>query len=198
MRNTFYISEPLRTIPTGILIVGASSALSILLPTIERLTELPPTPKKPEVTQETEDAIPVDVLRTLITHPSASIRDAAIALLCHRIIHHEDAKTLILKDLNSASAEIRKTAQSALDVVGKYTGVELEEIEEPQQQRPLIVRLGPVRGLQHPPPVRRRGREESPEEMALRRRRREAMVLHEGDSPISREDIIQRIGEVEG
>ncbi|KAK3044069.1 hypothetical protein LTS18_002256, partial [Coniosporium uncinatum] len=167
-----------------VLIVGASSALKILLPTIERLTELPPTPKKPEVTQETEDAIPIDVLRTLVTHPSSSIRDAAIALLCHRIIHHEDAKELVLKDLNSTSAETRKTAQSALDVVGKYTGVELEEIEEPQHQQPLFARLGPVRGLQHPPPTRRREREESPEEMALRRRRREAMVLHEGDSPI--------------
>ena len=33
--------------------------------------------------------------------------------------------------------------------------------------------------------------EESPEETRLRRRRREAMVLHETDGPIGREDIIQ-------
>ena len=38
----------------------------------------------------------------------------------------------------------------------------------------------------------RRVREDSLEEQALRRRRREAMVLHEGTSPLSRSDIIQR------
>lgn len=46
------------------------------------------------------------------------------------------------------------------------------------------VTVGALRG--------RRIREESIEEQALRRRRREAMVLHEGNSPVSRSDIIQR------
>jgi hypothetical protein len=41
---------------------------------------------------------------------------------------------------------------------------------------------------------RSRQLEESPEEMALRRRRREAMVLNEGDRPVSQDDIIQRQG----
>lgn len=40
--------------------------------------------------------------------------------------------------------------------------------------------------------TRRRHREESPEEQALRRRRREAIVLNEGDRPLSQRDIIQR------
>jgi hypothetical protein len=40
--------------------------------------------------------------------------------------------------------------------------------------------------------VRLRPRDESPEEQARRRRRREAIVLNEGDRPISSDDIIQR------
>jgi len=39
--------------------------------------------------------------------------------------------------------------------------------------------------------VARRAVEESPEEVEVRRRRREAMVLHEGEGQIGREDIIQ-------
>jgi hypothetical protein len=40
--------------------------------------------------------------------------------------------------------------------------------------------------------VRMRPRDESPEEQARRRRRREAIVLNEGDRPITSDDIIQR------
>jgi hypothetical protein len=36
-------------------------------------------------------------------------------------------------------------------------------------------------------------REESVEEQALRRRRREAVVVNEGDHPLTQQDIIQRI-----
>jgi hypothetical protein len=43
-------------------------------------------------------------------------------------------------------------------------------------------------------PPRPREREESHEEQALRRRRREAIVLNEGDRPLSQDDIIQRSG----
>lgn len=39
---------------------------------------------------------------------------------------------------------------------------------------------------------RMRDREDSPEEQALRRRRREAIVVNEGDRPVTQEDIIQR------
>jgi len=38
-----------------------------------------------------------------------------------------------------------------------------------------------------------RQREESPEEQALRRRRREAIVLNEGNRPVTQDDIIQRV-----
>ena len=40
--------------------------------------------------------------------------------------------------------------------------------------------------------ARPRLRDGSPEELARRRRRREAIVLHEGDRPLTQEDIIQR------
>lgn len=40
-----------------------------------------------------------------------------------------------------------------------------------------------------------RGLEDSVEERDLRRRRREAMVLHEGDRPVSQEDVWMRDGE---
>ena len=61
------------------------------------------------------------------------------------------------------------------------------EIEGSRTQRAQTV------AEQHPEPVRRpRVHGGSPEEVARRRRRREAMVLNEGDRPVSERDIIQR------
>ena len=62
--------------------------------------------------------------------------------------------------------------------------------EVPQLLEERSQRLAAYFVIQH---VRQSQRAQNdPEQAAIRRRRREAMVLHEGESPISREDIFQR------
>jgi hypothetical protein len=61
-------------------------------------------------------------------------------------------------------------------------------------EEPFSLGIGPFGGQSYYTPPRPRERDESHEEQALRRRRREAIVLNEGDRPLSQDDIIQRSG----
>jgi hypothetical protein len=69
---------------------------------------------------------------------------------------------------------------------GVYTN--LANPDHPRVETAHQLRLQQSRELQG---VRHRPVVDTTEEQALRRRRREAMVLNEGDRPVSQEDIIQ-------
>jgi len=104
---------------------------------------------------------------------------------------NSEAKQLLISDFHSPNPELQENALKALTLLDYhavsgdwYSSSELADLP----LRSTYFRTLPVRG------ARARPHEESPEEQALRRRRREAMVLNEGDRPVSQDDIIQRGG----
>ena len=115
----------------------------------------------------------------------------ATKILCDRFMKNSEAKQLLISDFHSPNPELQENALKALELLGCYavsgdwySSSELADLP----LRSAYFRTLPVRG------ARARPHEESPEEQALRRRRREAMVLNEGDRPVSQDDIIQRGG----
>jgi len=117
----------------------------------------------------------------------------ATKILCDRFMKNSEAKQLLISDFHSPNPELQENALKALKLLNchvvssdRYSSSELADLP----LRSAYFRTLPVRG------ARARPHEESPEEQALRRRRREAMVLNEGDRPVSQDDIIQRGGRV--
>lgn len=159
---------------------------------VVRLTEVseqPPCLRKHP--QSSEDAIKTESLETLATCSNVEIRKAATKILCDRFMKNSEAKQLLITDFHSHSPELQESALKALKLLDChavsgdwYLSPELADLP----LRSAHFRSLPVRG------ARARPHEESPEEQALRRRRREAMVLNEGDRPVSQDDIIQRGG----
>jgi hypothetical protein len=117
----------------------------------------------------------------------------ATKILCDRFMKNSEAKRLLISDFHSPNPELQENALKALTLLDChavsgdwYSSSELADLP----LRSAYFRTLPVRG------ARARPHEESPEEQALRRRRREAMVLNEGDRPVSQDDIIQRGGRI--
>ena len=115
----------------------------------------------------------------------------ATKILCDRFMKNSEAKQLLISDFHSPNPELQENALKALKLLNchvvssdRYSSSELADLP----LRSAYFRTLPVRG------ARARPHEESTEEQALRRRRREAMVLNEGDRPVSQDDIIQRGG----
>ena len=115
----------------------------------------------------------------------------ATKILCDRFMKNSEAKQLLISDFHSPNPELQENALKALTLLDChavsgdwYSSPELADLP----LRSAYFRTLSVRG------ARARPHEESPEEQALRRRRREAMVLNEGDRPVSQDDIIQRGG----
>lgn len=176
----------------GVFTFFAIKGVAYGLREVVRLTEVskqPPCPRKH--TQLSEDAIKTESLETLATCSNVEIRKAATKILCDRFMKNSEAKQLLISDFNSPNPELQENALKALTLLDChavsgdwYSSSELADLPP----RSAYLRALPVRG------ARARPHEESPEEQALRRRRREAMVLNEGDRPVSQDDIIQRGG----
>lgn len=72
----------------GALISGMMTLVSIV---IEDNKIDPPAPKTQYITQETEDSLQLDTLDKLLNHPSFSIREVAVKILCDRAVNDPDA-----------------------------------------------------------------------------------------------------------
>lgn len=124
---------------------------------------------------------------------------SAIRIVCDRFLSNASKVTELTQDLYSADEDRRLEASNVLKLLERFASPDafvavsflerlrdnanqvpsswLAEIEQWDQQR-----AGPLSRLH----------EESFEEQALRRRRREAVVVNEGDHPLTQQDIIQR------
>ncbi|OCK81017.1 hypothetical protein K432DRAFT_404168 [Lepidopterella palustris CBS 459.81] len=185
----------------GVFTFFAAKGVAYGLREIVRLTEVTEHPDRlvqdvqgvqqaPQASSE--DAIKTESLETLATCSNVEIRKAATKILCDRLMNNRDARKLIVEDFNSSDSERQEQAIKVLKLLDCYGMVTDWYHACPQLSdlpfRSDYFRALPIRG------ARARAHEESPEEQALRRRRREAMVLNEGDRPVSQDDIIQQGG----
>ncbi|KAH7399499.1 hypothetical protein BKA66DRAFT_565569 [Pyrenochaeta sp. MPI-SDFR-AT-0127] len=140
-----------------------------------RLTILPAAPT------HQEDAIKTSSLLTLATSHNTEIRSSATKILCTRFYASDSAKKALVRDLSSKDDEVKHRAQLALNLLCEM-GVWREYSVPPPRPRGSWRLLG-----QRDWNVQR-----DTTERDLRRRRREAMVIHEGDEPLSRDDVYMR------
>ncbi|KAF2403716.1 hypothetical protein EJ06DRAFT_527320 [Trichodelitschia bisporula] len=158
---------------------GVANAVLELL----QLTKIHEEPRRLDVSRATEDAIQIDTLKVLAQSSNPDIRRAAIQIVCNRFFHDTSARQAFGDDCIGPDARINERGRRTLHLLQRYSK---RKIRIPS----LIDDLLPTT----PDRTRARPHEESPEEQALRRRRREAIVLNEGDRPLSQDDIIQRGG----
>ena len=105
-------------------------------------------------------------------------------------------------DVYSPDAELRHRAMTTIDMLKGHSGGLLQYAQpksRPADENGDVqawtegwVNAGGANGEAWDDAPVPRARDESPEEQARRRRRREAIVLNEGDRPVTQEDIIQR------
>lgn len=162
--------------------------------TLTEVHNLPPLPTLPPP-KEKEDAIKTSSLQTLATCSNIEIRKAATKILCERFISNASALKLLCKDYRGHDVEKKRRAELALNMLNKSGvlrnhGIGIAPPSTPPTFRNASrsfpwLRAGTAR--EH---VNR-----DPEERDLRRRRREAMVINEGDRPLSQQDVWMRDGE---
>lgn len=164
---------------TGIAIKGVAYSLREII----NLTEVRTPPPRPAIPPNTvirgEDAIKTSSLEILALCNNVEIRKASTHILCERFMTDPDACLRLRKDLRSRNPERARRAKLAFRLlfesgVLKESGPDFSEIHNTSEL-----------------PLPRRSRN-STEERDLRRRRREAIIVNEGDRPISHEDVWMR------
>ncbi|KAE9964959.1 hypothetical protein BLS_007962 [Venturia inaequalis] len=186
----------------GVFALVAVHGVGYALKDILRLTEIHEQPRQKHVcavSQDTEDAIQFQSLHLLTKSHNLDIRNAAIKIVCDRFLSNPSRVTELTQDLYSADEHRRLAASNVLKLLERFASPDafvavsfLESLRDNANQAPSSwlaeieqwdqLRTGPLSRL----------REESFEEQALRRRRREAVVVNEGDHPVTQQDIIQR------
>ncbi|KAF1975653.1 hypothetical protein BU23DRAFT_597440 [Bimuria novae-zelandiae CBS 107.79] len=175
----------------GIFTFLAAKTVSHGLRRIVSLTEVHRNPPPPPSTL-TEDAIKTSSLSTLATCQNVEIRKAATKILLDRFIAHPSAYKHLIRDANSKNEQCRHAASLAFSLLEEYGYVGHQYgVPPPVLATPLHHRAGARREWLRAGPTRD-SRGGSAEERDLRRRRREAMVIHEGDRPVSQEDVWMR------
>jgi hypothetical protein len=123
------------------------------------------------------------------------IEDSAIRILCNRFLSNSLNIRKLDRDSISSDPETARRALLLYKLLVRYAPEHraLDTLNGTVEDQ-FSTRVAHVGGPGYYNPPRPREREESHEEQALRRRRREAIVLNEGDRPLSQDDIIQRSG----
>ena len=197
---TLQISDRCLWLSLGIFTYAAIRAASHGLRHIRSLTEVHNPPPQPSP-RLTEDAIKPSSLSTLATCSNVEIRKAATKILLDRFIAHPSAYKHLVRDAHSKDEGRRHAAYLAFSLLEEYGFVGHSYGVPP----PIGAVLGGL--VNHRTGVRREwlranptrpmrdSRGVDPEERDLRRRRREAMVINEGDRPITQDDVFMRDGE---
>lgn len=76
-----------------------------------------PAPKTQYITQETEDSLQLDTLDKLLNHPSFSIREVAIKILCDRAVNDPDALHELLYGITREDYDHRLQCLKALTLL---------------------------------------------------------------------------------
>jgi hypothetical protein len=181
----------------GVFTFVAVKGVAYGLRNIVQLTEVHKSPPQPAIplSNGKEDAIKTSSLQTLATCSNVEIRKAATKILCQRFIAHPAALDMIAKDLQSTNPDTNHRAQLAFDLLCDYNVLK-HSLAPPNT--PATWGLNATHRHQVPrwrPSTARDSGNRDPAERDLRRRRREAMVLNEGDRPVSQDDVWMRDGE---
>ncbi|KAF2662947.1 hypothetical protein K491DRAFT_8211 [Lophiostoma macrostomum CBS 122681] len=181
---------------TFVAIKGVAKGLRTIIDLTEVHEPAPPEPPtipaaalNPHVGKES--AIKTASLETLATCSNIEIRKAATKILCERFFAHQPSRERLLKELGSSNERVQHRAQLAFDMLSEYSVIQKPIM--PSTPPSLRPRHGALRRNARGLPINAREHtSEAALERDLRRRRREAMVINEGDRPVSQEDVYMR------
>ncbi|KAF1840540.1 uncharacterized protein K460DRAFT_349096 [Cucurbitaria berberidis CBS 394.84] len=170
----------------GVFTFIAIKQVSHGLQNIRIITEVHTPIRQPHIIPPTspthqEDAIKTSSLLTLATSHNTEIRSSATKILCTRFYASASAKKALVRDLNSKDDDVKHRAQLAFNLLCDM-GVWTEYSLPPPTPRGAWRLLG----------RREWDFQRDAAERDLRRRRREAVVIHEGDGAVGREDVYMR------
>jgi hypothetical protein len=98
--------------------VGWLYGVSILLKKWRDEAEIKPVqPKTQYITQETEDALKLGTLDTLLSHYNHSIRDTVAKIVCDRAVNDRDAVDMLLWGITREDYEERMRNLRALAII---------------------------------------------------------------------------------
>jgi hypothetical protein len=108
----------------GVLSVGIIWSISTrIVREMENNLIEPSNPKTQYITQETEDALPVETLDKLLDHPSYSIREVSLKILCDRAVNDKDTMTILLHGITQTEYDRRSEGLRAIGLlVGQSSG----------------------------------------------------------------------------
>lgn len=98
-------------IAAGALVSGMMMLVSVV---IEDNKIEQPAPKTQYITQETEDSLQLDTLDKLLNHPSFSIKEVAVKILCDRAVNDPDALHELLYGITREDYDHRLKCLKAL------------------------------------------------------------------------------------
>ncbi|SPN97105.1 uncharacterized protein DNG_00621 [Cephalotrichum gorgonifer] len=120
----------------GALISGMMTLVSIV---IEDNKIEHPAPKTQYITQETEDSLQLDTLDKLINHPSFSIREVAIKILCDRAVNDPDALHELLYGITREDYDYRLQCLKALALLVFQTNADTSmRLHEPKTYSAMV------------------------------------------------------------
>ncbi|KEZ44341.1 Uncharacterized protein SAPIO_CDS3320 [Scedosporium apiospermum] len=99
-----------------------SSMMAVVSMVIEDNKIERPEPKTQYITQETEDSLQLDTLEKLINHPSYSIREVAVKILCDRAVNDADTIHILLHGITRKDYGHRLRCLKALALLLSQTG----------------------------------------------------------------------------
>jgi len=99
----------------GVLGIGVVWTVSTMIVMVMEDNKIEsPKPKTQYITQDTEDALPVDTLDKLLYHPSYSIREVSLKILCDRAVNDKDTLTTLLHGITQKEYERRSECLRAI------------------------------------------------------------------------------------
>jgi hypothetical protein len=124
MASPFWRDERVVLLGIGVMTTAIVSSLYYTLKAIrEDKVIRPVAPKTQYITQESEDALPLDTVDKLIQHPNFWIRDVATRILCDRAVNGSDALTLLLHGIMARDYDNRtQNLRTLCFLVRNYRG----------------------------------------------------------------------------
>ena len=118
----FARDERVILVAIGIASVGLVSALVASLAVIKKDNEVKPSQLKTQyITQDTEDSLQIETLDKLMGHPTFSVRDIAMRILCDRAINDPDVMTELFYGITRPDYEHRMKCLRALALLTGQT-----------------------------------------------------------------------------
>jgi hypothetical protein len=126
-----------------------------------------------------EDAIRLESLEALANCDNYYLREAGMKIFAERFVANPVAVQRVLRDVNSEDQDIRWRASIACDLLTERGLLKRRDSGPDLHERPMFQFFSAGTGSNNG----------ALSERERRRRRREAVVVHEGNHPVSQRDI---------